>query len=174
MVTDRQQLRVSVDVPGAAARVSVLFGLAVLLPVLTWVSATAMQALGSGSDGATFTLSTVRMLCLVLALSVPVSLPWFANSRSWSDTVFGPLLVVLVPLPLWTVLWLTGDLDFMVLLLPLAGIALIMMTLSAGLRFLSADGRSMPAMTLIQTAISVAVAGLAWTLRDQWLGWLGL
>ena len=134
MVTDRQQLSASADVPGAAARVSVLFGLAVLLPVLTWVSATAMQSLGSGPNGAAFTLSTVRILSLVLALSVPVSLPWFANSRSWSDTVFGPTMVVLVPLPLLSVLWLTGDVKFVALLLPLAGIALIMMTLSAGLR----------------------------------------
>lgn len=174
MATDRQQLKKSADIPGAGARVSVLFGLAVLLPILIWVYATALQTLGTVPDSAAFTLSTVRMLSLVLALSVPVSLPWFASSPDWSDTLFGPLMVVLVPLPLLTVLWLTGDLKFLVLLLPLTGIALTMMTLSAVLRFFAAGGRNFPAVTLVQTTISVVVAGLAWALRNEWLAWLGL
>lgn len=174
MATDRQQLKKSAYIHGAGARTSVLFGLAVLLPVLTWVFATALQTLGTVPDGAAFTLSTVRMLSLVLALSVPISLPWFASSSDWGDTLFGPLLVVLIPLPLLTVLWLTSDLKFSALLLPLAGIALIMMSLSAGLRLLAAWGGNSSAVTLVQTTISVVVAGLAWALRDEWLAWLGL
>jgi hypothetical protein len=160
------------DIHGA--RVSVLFGLAVLLPVLIWVYATAWQALGSVADSAAFTLNTIRTLSLVLALGVPVSLPWFANSPDWNDTLFGPLMVALIPLPLLTVLWLTGDLKFLVLLLPLAGIAIIMMTLSVILRLLAAGGGNSPALTLVQTSVSILVAGVAWALRDEWLAWFGL
>jgi hypothetical protein len=160
------------DISGA--RVSVLFGLVVLLPVLIWVYATVGQALGSVSDSAAFTLNTVQMLSLVLALGVPVSLNWFANSPDWNDTIFGPLMVILIPLPLLTVLWLTGDLKFLVLLMPFAVIGLIMMTLSVILRLLAAGGRNFSAVTLVQISVSVVVAGVAWALRDEWLAWFDL
>jgi hypothetical protein len=160
------------DIPGA--RVSVSFGLALLIPVLIWVYATAGPALGSVPDGVAFTLKTVRMLSLVLALGVPVSLPWFANSPDWNDTIFGPLMVTLIPLPLLTVLWLTGDLRFLVLLLPSVGIALIMMTLSVIQRLVAAGIRNLSAVTLVQNSISILAAGVAWALRDEWLAWFGL
>lgn len=172
MVTDREQLNKSPAVFGTGT--SVLFGLAILFPVLLWISATVVQTLGSAAGGSVFSMNMVRMIILVLALGVPVSLPWFAGNPSWVDTLCGPLMVVLIPLPLMTVLWLTGDARFMILLAPWAAVALFMLMLATGLRLLSALIRDFQTLALTHTAITVVVVGMAWALRNEWLAWLGL
>jgi hypothetical protein len=172
MVADRRGLTDLADIPATGTRTSVWFGLAVLTPVLIWVYATARQTLESVSVSAGFVQETVRMLSLVLALALPVSLPWFANSRSWADTLLGPLLVVLIPLPLVTVLWLATDLNLLTLLMPIAAIAVIMVAMSAVLRLLALIAGGFTAVTIVQTALSLATAGLVWALRENWLEWL--
>lgn len=168
MATDHRQLTCT------AAGTSVAFGLVVLLPLLAWVFAAGMQTLGTLADNTAFTVGTARTITLVLAMSVPLCLPWFAHTARWSDTLFGPLLVALMPLPLLTVLWLTGDLNPLTLLLPLTVTAAIMMALAAGLRLLDAVIRTKAVATLAHSAVTVTVAGMAWAMRDTWLAWVGL
>jgi hypothetical protein len=170
MAADRRRLTPAAD----GARIGVAFALVVLLPLLAWVFATGMQTLGTLSDNTAFTLNTVRMITLVLALSMPVCLPWFADCARWSDTLSGPLLVAMVPLPLVTVLWLTGDLNPWKLVLPLVAVAGIMAVLCAGLRLLHTALRPAADLTLPHAAVTVTAAGVAWALRDTWLAWLGL
>lgn len=168
MAPDQPQLK------AAAARSAVMFGLLLLLPLLAWTYASGRAALGSLVGNMVFTLATVRLTTLTLALCLPLALPWFARRQSWSDTLCGPLLVALIPLPLLLVLWLSGDLSPQALLLPLAAVALVMAVLAAALRLLTAAIVNPPLLAAADAAITVAVAGAAWALRDIWLAWLGL
>ena len=158
----------------AAPRNGVLFGLLLLLPLLVWAYASGKQALGSLAGNMEFTLATLRLTTLTLALCLPLALPWFARSPSWGDTLGGPLLVTLIPLPLLLVLWLSGDLPPLALLLPLAAIALVMMALAAGLRLLANAFGHSQFTAVTDATTTVIIAGAAWALHDHWLVWLGL
>lgn len=169
MAPDQPQLK------GAATpRSAVLFGLLLLLPLLVWVYASGREALGSLAGNMEFTLATLRITTLTLALCLPLALPWFARSPRWSDTLCGPLLVALIPLPLLLVLWLTGDLPPLTLLLPPAAVALVMMTLAAALRLLTTAIGNSPFSIMADSAITITITGAVWALRDLWLGWAGL
>jgi len=174
MANDHQRLTTSARPSGAGPRTGALFGLVVLVPMLVWASFSALQAMRAIPDSAVFTMSTLRTIALVLALSVPVCLPWFAHSTEWRDTLCGPPTVVLISLPLLTVVWLSGDFDPRTLLIPPVSIALVMMTLAATLRLLVGPIHSSPALTLVHVAIVAIVVGSVWALRDEWTAWLGL
>jgi len=174
MANDHQRLTTSARTSGAGTRTAALFGLAVLIPMLAWASFSALQTMRAVPDSAVFTMSTFRTIALVLALSVPICLPWFARSTEWRDTLCGPPTVVLISLPLLTVVWLSGDFGSLTLLIPPVSIALVMMTLAATLRLLVGPIHSSPALRLAHVAIVAIVVGSVWALRDKWTAWLGL
>ena len=174
MANDHQRLMTSAHASGAGPRTGAFFGLAILIPMLVWASFSALQTMRAVPDSAIFTMSTLRTVALVLALSVPVCLPWFARSIEWRDTLCGPPAVILISLPLLTVGWLSGDFDLRTLLIPPVSIALVMMTLAATLRLLVGPIHSPPALTLVQIAIVAIVVGSVWVFRDEWTAWLGL
>jgi len=174
MANDHQRLTTSAHRSGAGPRTGALFGLAVLIPMLVWATFSALQTMRAVPDSAVFTTNTLRTVALVLALSVPVCLPWFARSIEWRDTLCGPPTVVLISLPLLTVVWLSGDFDYRTLLIPPVSIALVMMTLAATLRLLVGPIHGSPALRLVPVVVVAIVVGLVWALRDEWTAWLGL
>jgi len=174
MAIDHQRLTTSAHTFAAGPRTGAFFGLTVLIPMLVWASFSALQTMRAVPDSAVFTMSTLRTIALVLALTVPVCLPWFARSIEWRDTLCGPPTVILISLPLLTVVWLTGDFDPRTLLIPPASIALVMTTLAAALRLLVGPIHSSPALRLVHIAIVAIVVGSVWTFRDEWTAWLGL
>jgi hypothetical protein len=159
--------------PAAGPRTSGLLALALLVPLLAWTSVTALEVLGQAEAGGGFAQRTLRTLLLVQALVIPLLLPWFVRTARWRDSLPGPLLILLVPLPLLVVLMLAGELGLSDLLLPTLLLALAIVILGACLRLLTSPLRQ-AAAHLVQTALSLLTSGMIWAFRDTWPQWIGL
>ncbi len=149
------------------AQTGLLLGLAYSMPVVVW-TLTQAAATHSGSFDAAVWASQV--LLILQATAVALWTPWYGRESPWASALTGMLLLILVPLPLITILWLTGTWSLTVIARAEVTLLIFAAALLFGIRALA----RLP-VSSITSAIAqlVGIVGL-WAFRDDWLGWLRL
>ncbi len=156
------------------ARGGVAAGLACALPVFVWATGELVvrepfqQAMpGTLANG-------VGGLWTAQAVAVAVFAPWVAVRGGWPSSATALGALILAPLPLLGVAWLTGAVPLEALgrgLLALAGFALLLCVIGAGVR----QRLSNPFLERLVVAAWQAVAATAaFAWRGHWLAWVGL
>lgn len=153
-----------------AARVGLLAGFAVTVPVAVWMLGTA-----AGDPWASgFAKGGVRALFVATAIVASAVLPICALRLAGRALAVATACLLLVPLPLIVLLWLAGAAEVMVLVAGFGVLALYSLVI---LLISKATGRAMAdsfARALTLAALQVGGAVAVFVSRDVWLGWLGL
>jgi len=144
-----------------------LLGLAYCLPVVVWSLGRGLETYNGLFDAGPL---AARILILVQAVVITFWIPWYGKDGPWFGALREVLGLILIPLPLVTVLWLTGAGSAMILVGAEVALMAFAALLLVGVRSLplSTEGLFVPAVA--------QVAGITalWMFRDAWLGWLGL
>ena len=170
MGTDSQQLTSRSTTN--QARDSLYLGLLYSLPLMLWVAGQLDPT--PGGSGADVALRCAQILVLVQSIMLACVAPWYAWDSRWQDGLTGLLIVLLVPLPLVAVIWLTGAADASTLVLAQAGLVSLAALLLALGKLVAHAVPSGVFSAIAVTSLQVCAVAAAWILRHEWLAWFGL
>ncbi len=141
------------------------------VPVLLWAAGVANEGSTPVADIA---LQCAGILFLVQALSVALIAPWYATQNRLQDGLVGLLIVLLVPLPLLSIIWLTGAVEASVLA---SGQSLVLGLSALLLVFSRSLNAVIPAAfprDIMIACVQVGAAAGTWAFRHQWMALAGL
>jgi hypothetical protein len=148
--------------------------LAYTLPVLAWLlGQSLLVATGQSDPGRSLHLLFTSLL-LLQAGALSVSLPWLLRSSSRPGHICAVAMLLLVPLPLYAIVWLAGAVPAAVLglaLLCLSGFAVLLYVWFA---LCLAWTRAGQLRALVLLGTQVVTLGCCWHFRVGWQQVLGL
>jgi len=155
----------------SARGAALTLGLGYTLALLVWLLAQVYLTIGMGQAVAAVTLQGARVLFLLQALALALWLPLRISAEPPYSIGLGTPLLLLIPLPVFTFVWLTTDISAGALLageLSLAAATVLAAALIWGAR------RLRPGLSLGPAAVQIAGLVLAWHVHEDWMRWLGL
>lgn len=154
-------------------RFATFHSLAYLLPLVFWLSAQLeLNGWATLQVQSHFRQSVLITIC---AQSIGMSLLFFkAGENSLAGEISAFLLMLLFPLPLLTLSWLTGSLEFRNLIYLVALVALTGLLAFGIRRILLASLSSPQVREPMIGAFQIGLLMLLWNYRHLWLNWSGL
>lgn len=150
---------------------AVAFGAAATAAIAVWLLAQIYLSSIGGFAVAAVSADGARVVFLVQLIVVSLAVPWLAAASPVRDIVRSLALVVLIPLPLVTFVWLTTGIPARSLLL--AEVAVAVGAAALALSMLLA--RRLPALrALALCGLQIAGIALAWQWHGPALQWLGV
>lgn len=115
--------------------------------------------------------NTYTVVLLLQALALPLCFI-YRSGANWHDDAIGVLHIILFPLPLITLSWLTGSVSATAILTAvvlLTGLSILLIVLQQLSRLITDNHTiSQPILSSLQLIITV----LVWNYRDLWQGWI--
>lgn len=153
--------------PRQALRISIIYS----IPLLLWFCAQLQFIDWNGESLGRFFKQTLSALVLLQVFSLTLLFTGQVQQRM-RDDLFAILFVMLYPLPLLAIIWLSGSASYSVLF-----IAVVIVGAAGGIGFLLQFCGSLiaPRWRLLQIGIStthVLLAIVIWNFRDLWQGLL--
>lgn len=160
--------------PADASRSGVYMALVYLVPCCLWLGGQAWVASAAGADLVRLLQPLLPVLLLVQFCSLALCMPWLLRYRQPVSQLCGLTVLILVPLPLYCLAWVTGvgelvSLVWSLLALPALGICLYIYY-----RALMALTHEWQGRGLLLSASQVGLCLLVWASRAQWLALLGV
>lgn len=161
-----------------AARTALLLGLGCSIAVVVWAAGDIVAGSVAGSPADEFVRRgwplALAGLWVAQAMALAVVAPWYALHFGWRESLGGLLTLLLVPLPLLALSWLTGAASLQVL-----GSGVFAMTLGALLIFGFASGmnRLLEQESLksgASAALQFICVAAVFAFRGHWSAWLSL
>lgn len=153
-------------------RPCVMIGAAYSLPVIVWSLATAANAMAAVQPVSPFILQAMTALICLQALAVALIMPVVSISGDYRTSLFSALLLLSVPLPVFTFVWLATQLSLAVIIevqLLIFGAAMLLIGAGRALS-LSKLGRQVRPYAL--AGLQLTAAMLVWVFRDAGSRWL--
>jgi len=144
------------------------------VPVLLWAAGVAGLADESSTPVSDVASQSAETLFIVQALSITLIAPWYATQGRLTDALIGLLIVVVIPLPLLSVIWLTGAVDAPALAagqLFVTGLSVLLLVLARSLH--AVISQEFP-RNVTTAGIQVCAAVVTWVFHPQWLALAGL
>ena len=155
-----------------ASRISSYTALIYSLPIVVWTSAQFFQ-IGYYPSTVRPTIGlAVHVLLIAQLVTIALFVPFYQYDTKPVNGLTATILLVIVPLPFFSIAALTGAIVFLKIL-----IAQVIITVFAILYFTSAvllaraiTDKTVAAKLLI--AVQLAAATVLWAAKNQWLAWL--
>ncbi len=157
-----------------AARMALLVGLICTFAMVIWVSGNILTLERTDKlHGWIFSIG-LRGLWTVQAMAIAFLAHWLSDRFGWRQAMSGLLILILVPLPLLTLSWLTGAVQLAVL-----GYGLVSLLVGSILILGAAEAISQLIEAPFPKKIGIATvqilsATAAFALIDTWFAWVGL
>jgi hypothetical protein len=153
-------------------RPSLMIGAAYSLPVIVWSLATAANVIDAAKPVSPFILqSTMALICLQ-GLTVALIMPMVSVSSDYRTSLFSALLLLAVPLPVFTFAWLATSVSAAVIIkaqLLILGAAMVL--IGAG-RTLSLGKLGPEVRPYAVVGLQLTAGMLVWVFRDEGSRWL--
>ena len=157
----------------STSRLASFHSLAYLLPLVLWLSV--QLELNGWTNSQVHLLFQQSVLITIYAQCLGLSLLFSrADEQPLTNEIYGLLLILLFPLPLFTLSWLTGSLE-LTALFKLAGV--VTLTGLLAITILRTMMAFLPIPHLQESVVGVlqlSLLMLLWNYRQLWLHWSGV